>query len=313
MSDVILPGTGVNVGSNAGSPAEQAKGLVSDTSTRDFMRDVIEESRQQPVLVDFWAPWCEPCKQLKPILEKIVHAAGGAVKLVKLNIDEHPSIPGQMGVQSIPAVFAFVDGKPADGFMGAIPESQVKAFVERLGGKPGGGQAKEALAAAQTAFEAGDLTAAARGFATVLQTESQNTDAIGGLTHCYLKMGDLDNARATLALAGPELANKAPIASARATLQLAEQAGDAGDVATLSAAVEADPKNHQARFDLAVALNAANDREGAVDALLEIIRRERNWNDEAARHQLVQFFDAWGPSDEMTLAGRRKLSSLLFS
>jgi putative thioredoxin len=307
MSDVINTG-GVAAGQAAGTD-----GLVKDTSTRDFVKDVIEESRLQPVVVDFWAPWCGPCKQLTPILEQVVRAARGAVKLVKLNIDEHPSIAGQMGIQSIPAVFAFHNGQPVDGFMGALPESQVKAFVERLGGTPGGDETAAALEAAKAAFEAGDVANAGRGFGAVLQADPQNADAIGGLAQCYLKMGDLDHARTTLALAGPELADKAPIASARAALQLAEQAGDAGDVAALRAAVEADPNDHQARFDLAIALNAAGDKEGAVDALLETVRRQRGWNDDAARKQLVQFFDAWGPSDEATLAGRRRLSSLLFS
>lgn len=305
MSDVTLPG--------AGGAADAADGLIKETSTRDFMKDVVEESRRQPVLVDFWAPWCGPCKQLSPVLEKVVRAAAGAVKLVKLNVDDNPGIAGQMGIQSIPAVFAFVNGQPVDGFMGAVPESQVKAFVERLGGRPGGDSAEAALAAAQAASKAGDLAAAARGFADILQRDSRNAEAIGGLAHCYLKMGDLDHARTTLALAGPELADKPPIASARAALKLAEQAAEAGDVAGLSAAVEADPNNHQARFDLAIALNAAGDKERAVDALLEIIRRQRGWNDDAARRQLLQLFDAWGPTDEVTRTGRRRLSSLLFA
>jgi putative thioredoxin len=311
MSDAILPGGGDGAGTDG--PAGEADGLIKETSTRTFVADVVEESRRQPVVVDFWAPWCGPCKQLTPVLEKVVRAAAGAVKLVKLNIDENPGIAGQMGIQSIPAVFAFSNGQPVDGFLGAVPESQVKAFIDRLGGKPGGGAAEAALAAARVAFEAGDLTAAARGFADILQSDSQNADAIGGLAHCYLKMGDLEHARTTLALAGPELANAAPITSARAALGLAEQAAEAGDVASLQAAVEADPKNHRARFDLAIALNAAGDREGAVEALLEIVRRERGWNDEAARRQLLQFFDAWGPADEVTQSGRRRLASLLFA
>ena len=311
MSDLMFPGAGD--GGGAEGPAGEAEGLIKETSTRSFVADVIEESRRQPVLVDFWAPWCGPCKQLTPVLEKVVREAGGSVKLVKLNVDDHPSIAGQMGIQSIPAVFAFHDGRPVDGFMGAVPESQVKAFIERLGGKPGGGEREAALAAARTAFNSGDLTAAARGFAEILQSDSQNADAIGGLAQCYLQMGDLDHARATLALAGPELTEKPPVASARAALKLAEQASEAGDITSLRAAVEADPNNHQARFDFAIALNAAGDKEGAVEALLEIIRRKRDWNDDAARKQLLQFFDGWGPMDKVTQTGRRRLSSLLFS
>ena len=309
MSDVILPGDRADAAGATGAGDD----LIKETSTGDFMKDVVEESRRQPVLVDFWAQWCGPCKQLTPLLEKVVRAAAGAVKLVKLNVDEHPGIAGQMGIQSIPAVFAFRDGQPVDGFKGAVPESQVKAFIERLGGKPGGGERQAALAAAGMALDSGDPTAAARGFADILRSDSQDADAIGGLAHCYLKMGDLDHARTTLALAGPEVADKAPIAGARAALELAEQAAEAGDATSLRAAVNADPNNHPARFDLAIALSAAGDKESAVEALLEIIRRERGWNDDAARWQLVRFFEAWGPADEVTQAGRRKLSSLLFS
>lgn len=296
-----------------GTDPAPAGALIKDSSTRDFMADVIEASRQQPVLVDFWAPWCGPCKQLTPVLEKAVKAAGGAVKMVKINIDEHPGIAGQMGIQSIPAVFAFKDGQPVDGFMGALPESQVAAFIKQLGGAPDAVNKAAQIEAANAAFAGGDVAGAARAYAGVLQGESQNPEAIGGLARCYLEMGDLDHARQTLALAGPAIADKAPVAGARAALELAAQSGKAGDLEPLRAKVAANPKDHQARFDLAVALNAAGDREGAVDALIEIIRRERGWNDENARKQLLRFFDAWGPMDEFTIAGRRKLSSVLFA
>lgn len=304
MSETMLP-----AGNGAG-----AGRLVKDSSTRDFKADVIDESHNQPVLVDFWATWCGPCRQLTPMLEKVVGEMRGAIRLVKINVDENQALAGQMGIQSIPAVFAFKDGRPVDGFLGALPESQIRAFVERLGAVPGGSETEALLAAARDALEAGDTAGAARAFAGVLQRDAQNAEAIGGLAHCYLEMGDLDHARTTLALAGPELADKAPVASARAALRLAEQAGQVvGELPALRARVEAEPGNHQARFDLAVALNAAGDREGAVDRLIEIMRRDRNWNDDAARRQLIEFFDAWGPRDENTVAGRRKLSSLLFS
>ena len=292
---------------------KDASGLIKDTTTRDFMADVIEQSRKQPVLVDFWAPWCGPCKQLTPVLEKAVTDAGGTVKLVKLNIDEHPSIAGQMGIQSIPAVFAFKDGQPVDGFMGALPESQVKEFIERVGGKPGQDKIALALEAAQAAFVTGDHTDDARGFAGVLQADPQNEAAIAGLARCYVELGDIDHARQTLALASPAAAERAPVSGVRAALELAEQGNKAGDLAPLRAKVDADPNDFQARFDLAIALNAANDREAAIDQLLDIVKRKRDWNDEAARKQLVTFFEAWGPMDEHTLAGRRRLSSILVS
>ncbi|MEJ8574929.1 thioredoxin [Microbaculum marinum] len=289
-------------------------GLIKDTSTAEFMTDVIEASKTQPVLVDFWAPWCGPCKQLGPLLEKAVQEAKGAVKLVKMNIDEHPSIPQQMGVQSIPAVFAFVDGRPVDGFMGALPESQIKEFIARLAG-PSAEEAEleDVLASAQAALDEGDVAGAAEIFAAVLQEDRTNLAAIGGLTRCLVASGELDRARQTLALTPPGKEGDAVIAGARAVLELATQTADVGDIQTLAAQLESDPNDHQARFDLALALNARGDREDAVNHLVEIIRRKRDWNDEAARKQLVQFFEAWGPVDPMTIEARRKLSSVLFS
>ena len=287
--------------------------LIVDTTTRDFGRDVIEASRHVPVIVDFWAPWCGPCKQLTPILENAVKAARGAVKLVKMNIDEEPEVAQQLRVQSIPAVFAFKNGQPVDGFMGAMPESQVKAFIARLAGDTGPSPAEELIEIGREAFDAGDLSRAAQAFAQAAQEEPGNPAAVAGLARCYIAAGDLDRARQTLALVRPDARNDAEIAAAEAALSLAEKAGDLGDIAELQAKVEANPKDHQARFDLALALNARGDREGAVDQLLISIEYDRNWNDQAARKQLVEFFDAYGPKDEITLSGRRRLSSILFS
>jgi putative thioredoxin len=295
------------------TPGMPSDDLVKDTTTATFRQDVLAESMQQPVLVDFWAPWCGPCKQLTPVLEKVVRAAGGKVKLVKMNIDEHPQIAGQLGVQSIPAVFAFQRGQPVDGFMGALPESQLKGFIERLVGPLGPGAAEEILAEADELAEAGDMAGAAELYAAVLSQDPENAPALAALVKLHVELGDLDGAKRFLAMAPAAKANDPAIAGARAAIELAEQAGSLGDAADLQRRVEADPLDHQARFDLAVALNAQGRREEAANHLLEIVRRDRNWNDDGARKQLVQFFEAWGPMDEMTLAGRRKLSSILFA
>ena len=295
----------------AGSNAAPASETVKNTTTQDFVRDVVEASRERPVLVDFWAPWCGPCKQLTPILEKAVRAAKGAVALVKLNIDEHPEIPGQMGVQSIPAVFAFKEGRPVDGFMGALPESQINAFIARLVGETVGAGADLETAAA--AIEAGDVNAAAQIFGQVLQEEPENMEALAGLANCYVKTGDLERAEQTLALAPPNKADSAPIAAARSALDLARKSNDVGDADALREKVAQSPDDPQAQFDLAIALNASGDREGALEALLSIVAKDRNWNDDAARKQLVQFFDVWGATDPATLSGRQRLSSLLFA
>ncbi len=295
----------------AGSDAAPASETVKNTTTQDFVRDVVEASRERPVLVDFWAPWCGPCKQLTPILEKAVRAAKGAVALVKLNIDEHPEIPGQMGVQSIPAVFAFKEGRPVDGFMGALPESQINAFIARLVGETVGVGADLETAAA--AIEAGDVNAAAQIFGQVLQEEPENMEALAGLANCYVKTGDLERAEQTLALAPPNKADSAPIAAARSALDLARKSNDAGDADALREKAAQSPDDPQAQFDLAIALNASGDREGALEALLSIVAKDRNWNDDAARKLLVQFFDVWGATDPATLSGRQRLSSLLFA
>jgi putative thioredoxin len=286
--------------------------LIKNTTTKDFLRDVIEASREVPVLVDFWAPWCGPCRQLTPILEKAVRAAKGAVRLVKLNIDEQPQIPGQMGVQSIPAVFAFQDGRPVDGFMGALPESRVNDFIARLIGDSAGDTAAD-LEAAEAALSAGDVNSAAQLFGEVMQKDRENAQALAGLAKCYIKTGDLARAEQTLALVPPAKADSSPVASARAALELARKTPAAGDIETLRAKLAADPKDPQARFDLALALNAKGDRSGALDELLAVVAKNRGWNDDAARKQLLQLFDAWGPADPSTIAGRQRLSSLLFA
>ncbi len=284
---------------------------VKNTTTQDFMRDVVEASRERPVLVDFWAPWCGPCKQLTPVLEKAVRATKGAVALVKMNIDEHPEIPGQMGVQSIPAVFAFKEGRPVDGFMGALPESQINAFIARLVGETVGTAADVETATA--ALEAGDVNAAAQIFGQIMQDEPENMEALAGLSRCYVKTGDLDRAEQTLALAPPDKADDAAIAAAKSALDLARKSNEAGDIDDLRAKAAQAPDDPQAQFDLALALNAAGDREGATDALLSVVAKNRSWNDDAARKQLLQFFEVWGASDPATTSGRQRLSSLLFA
>jgi putative thioredoxin len=295
------------------TPATPPDDLVKDTTTASFRQDVLAESMKQPVLVDFWAPWCGPCKQLTPVLEKAVRAAGGKVKLVKMNIDEHPQIAGQLGVQSIPAVFAFQRGQPVDAFMGALPESQIKGFIERLIGPLGPSAADEILAEADRLAAEGDAGGAAELYAAVLSQDPENAPALAALAKLHVELGDLEGARRLLDAAPAAKAKDPAILGARAAIELAEQAGSLGDIAELQRTVEADPLDHQARFDLAIALNARNRREEAANHLLEIIRRDRNWNDDGARKQLVQFFEAWGPMDEMTLAGRRRLSSILFA
>jgi putative thioredoxin len=290
-----------------------ADSFVKDTTTQSFMKDVIEESKRQPVLVDFWAPWCGPCRQLTPVLEKAVRAAKGKAKLVKMNIDDHPAIPGQMGIQSIPAVIAFVNGQPADGFMGALPESQVVAFLERLTKGAIGGEAKDLLQAADTALAEGDAAGAATLYAELLAEDNSNVQALAGLARSYVKTGALDQARQTLAMVPTSKANDAAVVAARAALDLAEQAKTIGPLADLEQKVAANPLDHQARFDLAVALNAKGRRSDALDHLIAIVKRDRKWNDDGARKQLVQFFDAWGPTDEATIEGRKRLSSILFA
>jgi putative thioredoxin len=296
----------------AATPATQADDLVTDTTTQSFIKDVIEESRKRPVLVDFWAPWCGPCKTLGPAIEKAVRAAKGKVKLVKMNIDEHPAVASQLGIQSIPTVFAFVNGQPVDGFMGALPESQITAFIERIAGKTEGGVGDLVKLAGETLAD-GDAAGAAELYAQVLAEEPENVSALGGLARCHIAAGNPAAAKATLTLVPKGKDNDPAVAAARAALDLAEKAASVGDLSELERRLAANARDHQARFDLAVALNASGRREEALDHLIEIVRRDRNWNEEAARKQLLQFFEAWGPTDEASVLGRRKLSSVLFS
>ncbi len=290
-----------------------ADGLVKDTTTQGFIKDVIEESKRQPVLVDFWAPWCGPCKQLTPVLEKAVRAGKGKVKLVKMNIDEHPAIPGQMGIQSIPAVIAFVNGQPADGFMGALPESQVTAFLERLTKGGIDAEAKDLLNAADAALANGDAANAANLYAELLAEDNTNIQALAGLARCYVQTGAIDQAKQTLAMVPESKRNDAAVVAARAALELAEQAKTLGPVADLEQKVLANPLDHQARFDLALALNGQGRRMDALEHLISIVKRDRKWNEDGARKQLVQLFDAWGPADEASIEGRKRLSSILFA
>ena len=296
-----------------GGEATAAGSVVKDTTTQTFVKDVIEESKRQPVLVDFWAEWCGPCKQLGPVLEKAVRAAKGKVKLVKMDIDKHPSIPGQLGIQSIPAVFAFVNGQPVDGFLGALPESQVTAFIERLTKDRLGGEEQDLLKSADDLLAKGDAAGAADLYAQVLAQDSGNLAALGGLTRSYVRTGALEQAKQTLALVPEAKRNDPAVAAARAALEVSEQAKAVGPIADLEAKVAGNPLDHQARFDLALALNGKGQRQEAVDNLLEIVKRDRKWNDDGARKQLVQFFEAWGPTDEATVNGRKRLSSILFS
>ncbi|MHB2168341.1 thioredoxin [Alsobacter sp. R-9] len=294
------------------APGGQQDTLVSDTTTAGFRQDVLVESTRRPVLVDFWAPWCGPCKQLTPVLEKVVKAAGGKVKLVKMNIDEHPQIAGQLGIQSIPAVIAFQNGQPVDGFMGALPEGQVKAFIERIAGPAGPDAIEEALKEAEALAASGDTDSASQIFGAILAEEPGNVPALAGLAKIHADRGELQAARDVLAGVPADKQSDPAVASVRAAIEVAEQAASLGDLADLQARVDANPADHQSRFDLALGLAAKGDREAAVDHLVEIIKRDRTWNEDGARKQLVQFFEAWGPMDDMTVAGRRKLSAVLF-
>ncbi|MEJ8475863.1 thioredoxin [Roseibium sp. H3510] len=299
-----------SLGGGAGSGSDS---LIKDATTKSFMQDVMEASRSQPVLVDFWAPWCGPCKQLTPVIEGAVKAAGGAVKLVKMNIDENPEIAGQLGIQSIPAVVVFKDGQPVDGFMGAKTDSEVKAFIEKVGGAAPVSQADALLEQGDALVLEKDWGQAAQMFGAVMQAEPHNVRAICGLAQCYLGADDIDRAKQALQMVAEEHHTDPAYVAVKAAVDLAEQAAALGDLAEFQDRIEKDPLDHQARFDLALGLNGAGDKTAAVDQLIEIIRRDREWNEDGARKQLLQFFEAWGGKEPATNYGRRKLSAVLFS
>jgi putative thioredoxin len=296
--------------SNGAAGAEPVK----DITTAQFMSEVVEASRERPVLVDFWAPWCGPCRQLAPALEKVVGETRGKVKLVKMNIDKHPEIAGRMGVQSIPAVVAFVDGQPRDAFMGAIPEGEIRKFLDKLGvGKDEGEAIAEALQEAQRLAAEGAVAEAANLYSMILQSDPANVAALAGMGMLYLSTGDAARAQAMLDAIPEKQRTEPAAASLKAAIDLESQMQGLAPADELLRRIEADPKDHQARFDLALRHNAAGRREEAADCLLEIVRRDRKWKDDGARGQLLQFFDAWGPTDPATLSARRRLSSILFS
>jgi putative thioredoxin len=299
-----------------GGTAPGANAYVKDSDIAHFAADVLEASKETPVIVDFWAPWCGPCKTLGPMLERAVAAAKGAVRMVKINIDENQEIAQQLRIQSIPTIFAFKDGQPVDGFMGAIPESQINLFIQNLVGDAGAAaEAEGALELAAQALESGDISAAAQIYGQILQEDPGHPKAVVGLAKCYLTSGDLERAKTTLGLVRPDGKDDEAIRAVEAELALKEKSQSAGNAETdpLRARIEADPSDLQARYDLALALDGANDREGAIDQLLEIIRIEREWNDNAARTHLLTIFEAMGPTDPRTAEARRRLSTILFS
>lgn len=304
----------------AAAPATKAAsgGLIKDTTTQGFAKDVLEESRHQPVLVDFWAPWCGPCRQLTPVIEKVINEAGGKVKLVKMNIDEHPAVAGQLGIQSIPAVVAFVDGRPADGFMGALPESQVRAFVDKLGGPADAGadQAAEIEAILEEAkglFEQGEFDGAAQLFAAVMQADPENPKAVAGIADCMLALNQHERVRQIVDGLPEEMSAAPEIQTIVKKLEQIEEARKLGDPVALEHVLSLNPDDHEARFKLAKIRNVEGKRDEAAEHLLLIMKKDRTFDDDGARRQLVELFDVWGPKDPATIQARRKLSAVLFS
>ncbi len=300
--------------SNAATPGD----LIKDVDEAGFVADVIEASKEVPVIVDFWAEWCGPCKTLGPMLEQAVVAAKGKVKMAKLDVDKNQRLAAALAqqglpLQSIPTVVAFFDGRPVDMFQGAVPQSEIKAFVDRVAALAGDGGLGEAIEAADQMLAEGDAVGAAQTFAAILGEEPENAAAYGGMVRAHIAMGDLEQAEAILNGAPAAISAAPELEAAHAQLQLARQAADAGPVGDLRAAVESDPANHQARFDLAQALHAQGEIQEAIDELLELFKRDREWNDAAAKTQLFTIFDALKPQDPVALNGRRKLSSMIFA
>ena len=309
-----LIGFGAPRGEKAAAPAPGgADAVIKDVDVETFMTDVVEASMKNPVIVDFWATWCGPCKQLTPVLESVVSAARGVVRLAKVDIDRNPEIAQQMRIQSVPAVYAFFQGRPVDGFVGAQPESQIKAFVDRLvklAGEAGGDPIADAVAQAQAAFDGGDFATAAAIYQQIVEADPENADAIAGLGRCLLALNRAADAQALVDGLPEEFKKAEPIVGLIAALEFAGEG--AGDVAQLRAQVAANADDHQSRHDLALALFTIGEREGAIDALVEIVKRDREWNEDGARKRLLKMFEAMGPTDPLTISGRRKLSSVMF-